>query len=54
MDGETIVQNAPDFYLNIEFAKLTVIKREENGYPIKEGFTLSLRERTHDFLIQTV
>jgi hypothetical protein len=35
MDRDTLVQNAPDFYLNIELAKLTIIKTEENGVPIK-------------------
>lgn len=51
VDYETLIQNAPDYYLNIEFAKLTVIKHEETQ--AKCGFTLQLRERSHDFLIQT-
>lgn len=49
IDYETLVQNAPDYYMNIEFSKLTVIKNEHTQ--AKCGFTLQLRDKSHDFLI---
>lgn len=38
----------PDFYVNIEFTKLRIIKNREG---IKTGFALMLRDVTLEFMI---
>jgi hypothetical protein len=43
-----MIMGLPDYYLNIEFATLNVIK---NGQGIKCGFNLTFRDKSHDFII---
>lgn len=38
----------PDYFLNIEFALLSVIK---NASATKCGFNLTFKDRSHDFLV---
>ncbi|TNV86811.1 hypothetical protein FGO68_gene7934 [Halteria grandinella] len=48
-ENTLLLSGSPDYYLNIEFAKLTTIKNNQ-GY--KCGFNLTFRDKSHDFLIQ--
>lgn len=42
------ISTVPDYYLNIEFALLSVLK---NASAAKCGFNLTFKDRSHDFIV---
>lgn len=45
------MSTVPDYYLNIEFALLSVLK---NASGTKCGFNLTFKDRSHDFVVVTL